>query len=100
MTKPASRFSKPKAKVESADLTWHNGAAAEIHSYALSLQKAAKTLVERLENENARMDWDACPVVLLYREALELYLKALVGEGSNFLKKCENAINHREIGTL
>ena len=29
--------------------------------------------------------WDACPIILLYRQAIELHLKALVGEGCNFL---------------
>jgi hypothetical protein len=42
---------------------------------------------------NARTDWDVCPVVLLYREALELHLKALVGEGSSFLKSRTDPIS-------
>jgi hypothetical protein len=83
---PVSRFAKAKTKPRSAVQSWHNGADVEIHLYARSLQKAAKALVEKLERENARTDWDACPVVLLYREALELHLKALVGEGGNFLE--------------
>ena len=90
---PVSRFSKPKAGTRSADQTWHNGADAEICLYARSLQKAAKTLVEKLElDRNARTDWDACPVVLLYRQAVELHLKALVGEGSNFLPSPTDSI--------
>ena len=60
--------------------SWHSGGGAEIHFYAQSLQKAAKALGEKLERENARTDWEACPVVLLYRDALKLHLKALVGE--------------------
>ena len=84
---PIGRFSKPKAKAGSADRTWHNGADVEIRFYARSLQKAARALVEKWElDQNAKTDWDGCPVILLYREALELHLKALVGEGSNFLK--------------
>jgi hypothetical protein len=74
--------------------SWHNGADAEIHLYARSLRKAAKALVEKLElDQQARTDWDAGPVVLLYRHALELHLKALVGEGSNFLKSRTDPIS-------
>jgi hypothetical protein len=67
--------------------TWHNGGDAEILRYARSLHKAAGTFVEILtRHQNAGTDWDACPVVLMYRQALEIQLKLLVGEGSNFLK--------------
>ena len=34
---------------------------------------------------NPKTAWDACPAILLYRQSVELHLKALVGEGSNFL---------------
>ena len=86
---PVSRISQPKPATRSAFPSWHNCADAEIHLYARSLQNAARALVGKLElklDESARTDWDACPIVLLYRESLELHLKALVGEGSNFLK--------------
>jgi hypothetical protein len=87
-----SRFRR--AKGVSAELTWHNGADFEIHRYAQSLQKAAKTLVENLElTRDSRTDGDAGPVVLLYRQALELHLKSLVGEGCNFLKSRTDPIS-------
>ena len=91
---PISRILKPKPKTRNTLPSWHNGADAEIHLYACSPQKAAKTLVEKLEQEHsARTDRDVCPVVFLYREALELHLKALVGEGSNFLKSRTDPIS-------
>ena len=66
---------------------WHNGADVEIHLYARSLQKAAKALIEDLElDQSARTDWDIGPIILLYRTAIELHLKAVVGEGSRFLR--------------
>jgi hypothetical protein len=34
---------------------------------------------------NPKTAWDACPVILLYRQSVELHLKALVDEGCNFL---------------
>jgi hypothetical protein len=59
----------------------------ELHRYARSLQKAAKALVEKLElDQSARTDWDVGPIILLYRTAVELQLKAVVGEGSRFLR--------------
>ena len=83
---PISRFSKPKPKVGSNDHTWHNGADIEIGLYARSLHKAAKKLSEALDPEpNPKTAWDATPIILLYRRAVELHLKILVGEGSNFL---------------
>lgn len=88
------RFSKTKVKSGSAELTWHNGAETEIYFYARSLQRAAKKLVENHElQQNPGTDWDACPVILLYRQVLELRLKTLVGEGSNFLKSRTDPIS-------
>jgi hypothetical protein len=66
--------------------TWHNGADIELHLYARSLQRAAKLLVERLKRTNdAKTAWDVGPVVLLYQQAAELRMKALIGEGGGFL---------------
>jgi hypothetical protein len=91
---PVSRFSKPNGGSRSPIETWHNGGDTEIHFSAQSLEKAARALVGKLElDQNARTDWDACPVILLYRQALELYLKAVVGEGSNFLKSRTDPIS-------
>jgi hypothetical protein len=88
------RFPKVQAVAQSADRAWHNGGDIEIHLYARSLHKAAKTLIETLDLEpNPKTAWDACPVILLYREAIELHLKALVGEGSNFLKERTDPIS-------
>ena len=83
---PVLRLPKPKAVAQSADRSWHNGGDIEIHLYARSLHKAAKTIIETLDPEpNPKTAWDACPIILLYRQAVELHLKTLVGEGSNFL---------------
>jgi hypothetical protein len=80
------RSPKPKAAAQSDDRHWHNGGDVEIYLYARSLHKAAKTLIATLNLEpNPKTAWDACPVILLYRQAVELHLKALVCEGGNFL---------------
>jgi hypothetical protein len=83
--RPAKRSSLPTISAPPID-EWHNGADVEIHFYARSLQKAAKLLLGSLEpEESATTAWDVGPVLLLYRQAVELNLKSLVGEGSSFL---------------
>lgn len=83
---PVTRFLKPRVRTRGRDETWHNEADVEIHFYARSLQTAAKALVEKLElDRKPGNDWDVCPIILLYRQALELHLKAVVGEGGNLL---------------
>jgi hypothetical protein len=84
---PVTRLRKPKAASRTPVESWHGGGDIEIRHYARSLQKAAKTLVGKLErDQSARTDLGAGPVVLLYRQALEIHLKLLVGEGGNFLR--------------
>jgi hypothetical protein len=91
---PLIRFSKPKTVAQSADRSWHNGGDIEIHLYARSLHIAAKTLIATLDlKPNLKTAWDACPVILLYRQAVELHLTFLVGEGSNFLPSPTDAIS-------
>ena len=88
MTKktPANRRSITMAVDQNDEGSWHNGGDIEILLYARSLRKAAKTLIETLHlAPNPQTAWEACPVILLYRQSVELHLKALVGEGSNFL---------------
>ncbi len=87
MKKPSrSRFSTPRSRHRPVAEEWHNGADIEIHLYARSLQQAAKVLVEKLDwQEDSKTAWDVGPIILLYRQAIELHLKALVGEGANFL---------------
>ncbi len=83
---PVVQFPGQKPVVQSSELTWHNGADVEINRYARSLHKAAKDLIATLDPEpNPKTAWDACPVILLYRESVELHLKALIGEGCKFL---------------
>src|SRR5258708_4845879 len=98
---PVSRIYKPKSKTRSPLPSWHNGADVEILAYARSLREAAKTLIERLAlDQSARTDCDACPVVLLYLESLELHLKSRVGEGSNFLKSRTDPISFSRTHSL
>jgi hypothetical protein len=67
--------------------TPHNIPEEYLSLYARSFHKAAKSLAESvLLDANPRDYIDACPIVVMYRDAVELYLKAIVlGEGRNFL---------------
>src|SRR5664279_6581616 len=91
---PVLRLAEPKAVFQGDERSWHNGGDIEIGLYARSLRKAAKTLIATLNLEpNSKTAWDACPAILLYRQSVELHLKALVGEGSNFLPSPTDAIS-------
>ena len=65
----------------------HNIPGQDLFPYARSFHEAAKILAGTLQPDaNPITDFDACPVVFMYRRAIELHLKALVlGDGSNFL---------------
>ena len=90
---PVIRFPEPKPVAQTDDRHWHNGGDIEIGFYARSLHKAAKTLIATLDLQpNPKTAWDACPIILLYRQAVELHLKALVDEGGNFLKDTTDSI--------
>jgi hypothetical protein len=87
------RFPKLKTVAQPNDRHWHNGGDIEIMMYARSLHQAAKSLIASLDLQpNPKTTWDACPVVLLYRQAVELHLKALVDEGGGFLKERTDSI--------
>jgi hypothetical protein len=73
-------------KKPTAVRSWNNSGDIEIGFYARSLHKAAQSLIATLDLQpNPKTGWDACPVILLYRQAVELHLKTLVGEGCDFL---------------
>ncbi|MBI4877213.1 MAG: hypothetical protein HY822_21475 [Acidobacteria bacterium] len=70
-------------------MNWRNVPERDLWLYARSFHTAAKKLAGALELEadsGLMSDFDPCPVVLMYRHAVELHLKSLVlGEGGNFL---------------
>lgn len=87
--------------IQTTDRAWHTGGAMEMRSYAQSLQKAAKILIATLDAEtSSQTTWDACPIVFLYKQAVELHLKALVSEGGNFLKERTDSITLRKTHSL
>ncbi|HXM60225.1 MAG TPA: hypothetical protein VN950_05170 [Terriglobales bacterium] len=68
-------------------LNWHNAPENEFRLYGEAFWDAARRLVERDEMDSGpSADFAACPVVFLYRQALELYLKdILIGKGGDLL---------------
>lgn len=86
-SKPTPRLFISNPGPHNTVLNWNNGPEGEFSRYALAFHTAAKKLVENpYLDRTARSDWDACPIVFLYRHAAELYLKAIVlGDGSEIL---------------
>jgi hypothetical protein len=68
---------------------WHNVPEEEFFLYARAFRAAAKKMalaVELAPGPSAK--FAACPVVFMYRRALELHLKALIlGDGGNFWRR-------------
>ncbi len=50
--------------------------------YAHAFYVAGQTLAEKMLSSSGYNDLDACPIVFLYRHALELYLKSLIVTGT------------------
>jgi hypothetical protein len=83
---PATRTFQIAPPRQRAEGSWHNGAEIEIGLYARSLHKSAKLLLENLDRqEHPETAWDVGPIITLYRQAIELEMKFLVGEGGRFL---------------
>ena len=64
---------------------WHGGSLDELKYYAEAYHKAANKLIEEYGSTGATRDFEAAPIIYLYRHALELYLKAFILGGSNVL---------------
>jgi hypothetical protein len=91
MKKKPSRSSRLLASdpgLHKAVLNWRNVPKLDLWLHARSFHTAAKKLAGALEHDSGPLtDFNACPVVFMYRHAVELHLKALVlGDGSNFLE--------------
>ncbi len=58
----------------------------EFDFYAHAFHEAAQVLAVKLLSSTGYSDLDACPIVFLYRHALELYCKSIVLNGTKFLQ--------------
>lgn len=66
-------------------LNFQHAANREFGSYAHAFHKAGQALFERMFESNGYNDLEGCPIIFLYRHALELYLKAIVLHGETIL---------------
>ena len=58
----------------------------DLDVYGLAYREAADNLVEAFRSRRGYSDADACPIVFLYRQAVELYVKAIVLWGSGLVR--------------
>lgn len=71
----------------------------ELAAYGRSYHEAAQHLVKHIASTHYR-DPDACPIVFLYRHAVELYLKAIIHWGNSLLRlNGKPIVPHRNIFT-
>ena len=72
-------YSAPRGTYGNALLNWGNHAPSDVVSYAVSYRNAAHGLIAVCERRDVGdIDAGACPVIFLFRHAIELYLKAMV----------------------
>src|SRR6266404_2839264 len=70
---------KPQAHMHgSVVLNFTRHAKGDLHIYAHAHQQAASKLVDVFRANPYYSDAEACPIVFLYRHAIELYLKAIL----------------------
>jgi hypothetical protein len=66
-------------------LNWYGQPIEKLASYAEAYHSTARRLFEKSSPDELR-DINACPVVLLYRHSLELYLKEILINGQRILQ--------------
>ena len=83
--KPWSTFLSRKTFHGNVVLNFMRYPKGELAAYAHSYHEAGQRLIRHLASTNYR-DPDACPIVFLYRHAIELYLKAIILSGNSLLR--------------
>ena len=66
-------------------LNFMGNPASEFSVYASAFWRGGRLLAQSLASRQGYRDLDACPIVFLYRHALELYMKAIVRRGKSLL---------------
>jgi len=70
-------------------LNFNHRAWDEFDFYGQAFRRAAGTAAERMLSSSGYNDLDACPIIFLYRHALELHLKAIGRIGQTILSLSE-----------
>ncbi len=86
-------------------LNFMGNAQFEFDAYADAYYRAAEYLANNLSESNGYYDTDACPIIFLYRHAVELYLKHIIVMGNKLKnisteKNIFNTHNIRDLLTL
>jgi hypothetical protein len=88
---PVIRFPGVKTVAQLEDRHWHNDGDTDVRQIAPPNGHEAR---RRPEPATGPRDGPGCvPVVLLYRQSVELYMKALVDKGGDFLKERADSIS-------
>lgn len=64
----------------------------EFGVYARAFHKAGEALFERIFDKSSYYSLEGCPIIFLYRHALELYLKAIVLRGDAIMQLTGKAL--------
>src|SRR6266567_844059 len=67
-------------------LNFQDAASSEFGVYARAFHTAGQALFERMFDRSSYNSLEGCPIIFLYRHALELYLKAIVLRGDAILQ--------------
>lgn len=67
-------------------LNFQHAANSEFSVYAHAFHTAGQALFERMFDKSSYSDLEGCPIIFLYRHALELYLKAIVLHGEAIIQ--------------
>jgi hypothetical protein len=67
-------------------LNWIGRPAEKFEMYGEAFHLAGRKLTELYGTTGAMRDVEACPIIYLYRHALELYVKAILVEGDRLLR--------------
>lgn len=73
-------------------LNSENAANDEFGVYARAFHQAGQALFERMFDKNSYNSLEGCPIIFLYRHALELYLKAIVFSGDTIMQLTGKAL--------
>jgi len=97
MSEIEKKLFAPTGALSDTALNWYGRPIEKFDIYAQAFHLAAKKLAKGLSEEELR-DIYACPVVYLYRHALELWLKKILFTGSIILRlEGQDAESVREI---
>ncbi len=86
--RPATRplFSRGPKHHSDVVLNWHNNPVGELKMQAEAYFKAGTKLLESFRGGNGLTDFDAYPIIFLYRHALELFVKDILLMGNKFAR--------------